>query len=179
MTLTLVCAFRRLIQWLTSKQEVTKSWNQQLDTSNEWTDGTKKMNHIFNWLEIESVGTILKGWLFFALSVWFSHSLGLAWKNNKCHLRQKSSNVSLRRNKRLEVILDLISGPLSRSRRDQASTLRDSRWDEIISHPRQPRFHSRLWVEIKSVQRNYIRTYGYGTYIDVCTIVTTFSALAQ
>jgi hypothetical protein len=69
----------------------------------------------------------------------------------------------------LEVILDLVLGPSARSRRDQASTPRDSRWDEIISHPRQPRFHSRSWVEIKSVRRNYSCTYGYGTYIDVRT----------
>jgi hypothetical protein len=57
------------------------------------------------------------------------------------------------------VILDLVSGPSARSRRDRASTPRDSRWDEIISHPRQPRFHSRSWVEIKSVRRNYSRMY--------------------
>jgi hypothetical protein len=73
----------------------------------------------------------------------------------------------------VEVILDLVLGPSARSRRDQASTPRDSRWDEIISHPRQPRFHSRSWVEIKSVRRNYSRTYGYGAYIDRCTVVTT------
>ena len=69
----------------------------------------------------------------------------------------------------LEVILDLVSGPSARSRRDRASTSRDSRWDEIISHPRQLRFHSRSWVEIKLVRRNYSHTYRYGTYIDVRT----------
>jgi hypothetical protein len=60
----------------------------------------------------------------------------------------------------LEVILDLVLGPSARPRWDRASTSRDSRWDKIISHLRQPRFHSRSWVEIESVH-NYSRTYVY------------------
>jgi hypothetical protein len=71
----------------------------------------------------------------------------------------------------LEVILDLVSGPSARLRRDRASTPRDLRWDKIISHPRHPRFYSRSWVEIRSVRRNYFSTYGYGTYIDICTVI--------
>ena len=56
-------------------------------------------------------------------------------------------------------------GFMTRSRRDRASSPRDSRWDENISHPRQPRFYSRSWVKIRSIRRNYIRTVRISMYV--------------